>query len=181
MNEQELTETINGCKLNDEKSQTNLYEEYKGLVTSIVSKYYKDKHTVDDIVQEVFIKIFASIHMFKNEGSFKGWVCRVVRNFSVDKIRNVKHTVEYCDEYHEETYDDDYLEREIKEERVNDIISELDNLSVMYGLVFRMYYIEGMPHKEIAEELNINIGTSKSNLHKAKKNIQNRLKNKNYE
>lgn len=181
MSETELEEVIEGCKLNIQKYQTKLYESYHPYAKAIVSKYYNDTHTVNDIVQEGFIKIFESIYKFSNEGSFKGWFSRVFRNFTIDKIRSKKYNVEYCDKYGDDIHYEDDMSKVVMEEKLSDVHSELDKLSSMYGLVFRMYYVEDMQHKEIAEELSIDIGTSKSNLHRAKKNIQNRLKNKKYE
>lgn len=171
------TELIQKCIDGDTLSQSQFYKQYKPLAISIVSKYFNDRDTVNEIVQEGFIRVFNVLHKFEDSGSFDGWFCRIIKNLTIDKTRKFKYDEEFSEKYLD-PYDDELTL--IKEEKVKDIISESKKLSVMYGLVFRKYYIEQMSHQEIADELDINIGTSKSNLHKAKKKIINKLKNKNY-
>jgi RNA polymerase sigma-70 factor (ECF subfamily) len=171
------TELIQKCVDGDTLSQSQFYKQYKPLAISIVSKYFNDRDTVNEIVQEGFIKIFNVLDTFEETGSFKSWFCKIIRNLSIDKVRKFKYNEEFSEEHLELLDEESTL---IKETKYKDIIRESEKLSVMYGLVFKMYYLQSMQHQEIAEELDINVGTSKSNLHKAKNKIINKLKNKNY-
>lgn len=177
VNDKELLDIIDKCRYGVEVSQTKLFTKYKPIATSIVSRYFKDSDTICEVVQEGFIKVFSNLHKFEDTGSFDGWFSKVIRNVSIDKTRKQVYNEEFSEKYMDPPDDDLIL---IKEERVRDIMSETKKLSRMYALVFKMYYIENMKHREIADELNIAIGTSKSNLHKARKQIISNLKNKNY-
>lgn len=182
MENQKLESVLEGCKNNNLKCQNYLYGNYVHIVKSVAYKYYRDKHIVNDIVQESFIKIFNSLHKYDNKGSFEGWIKKIVRNLIVDGFRKKKIDFTYDDKFDTyytsiedvKTYDYSY------DEKISDIIDESNKLSHSYGLVFKLYYIEGLSHKDISTELGINEGTSKSNLHKAKKNIYQKLKNKVY-
>ena len=97
-------------------------------------------------------------------------------------IRSRKNVVEYSEYMVGEDYDvyDNEYEN-IRLEKIKDIKKLAKEMKGKYGLVFNMYYMDEMSHKEIAQKLSINVGTSKSNLHKAKKKIYDKLKNKKYE
>jgi RNA polymerase sigma-70 factor (ECF subfamily) len=176
-----LESIINGCIINDRKSQNKLYELYSGIAYRLVSKYYKDKSTIDDVVQTAFIKIYNNLHKYKFDGSFGGWVKKLVKNHTIDNIRKKQINIEYCDNL---SLLNDYSEpldlENIKEAMISDILVLSNNLSESYGLVFKMYFLDDMSHKDIANNLGINEGTSKSNLHKAKNKIKEKLKNKVY-
>jgi RNA polymerase sigma factor (sigma-70 family) len=181
MEKQTLELIIEGCKNNERKFQNELYKSYVNVVYSVAFKYFKDKSTADDIVQTSFLKIYDNIGKFKFEGSFEGWIRRVVRNHSIDIIRRNRNDVEYVDNLITNDCCDDIDNTSIKEEMINDILKLSDNLSESYGLVFKMYFLDEMSHKSIANKLGIHEGTSKSNLHKAKNKIIKKLKNKVYE
>jgi RNA polymerase sigma-70 factor (ECF subfamily) len=178
-----LESIIIGCMTNDRKSQNKLYELYAGIAYRLVSKYYKDKSTIDDVVQTAFIKIYNNLHKYKyiSDGSFTGWIKKLVKNHTIDNIRKKQINIDYCDNL---LLLNDYSELEnfenIKEVMVNDILDLSNNLSKSYGLVFKMYFLDEMSHKDISNNLGINEGTSKSNLHKAKNKIREKLKNKVY-
>ena len=176
-----MVSIIDGCKNNDRKSQNDLYKLYYGVAYGLVSKYYKDKSTIDDVVQTAFVKIYNNLHKYKFEGSFEGWIRKLVKNHTIDNIRKSRNDVEYVDNL---SLSGDYYDVvdfiHIKEEMLRDIIELSNNLSECYSLVFKMYFLEDMTHKDIATKLGINEGTSKSNLHKAKNKIKEKLKNKVY-
>ena len=175
-----LDNLIEGVKQNSKKHQNKLYEVYGDFVYDIIKHFYKDIHTIKDIRQEIFLKVYDKIHKYKNEGSFEGWLGRISRNFVIDYIRKNKSNLhlEYNTEYekdyseHQKLFDYEYE----WDEKVGEIIRHSKNLSKSYGLVFNMYYLDGISHKEISNCLGISEGTSKSNLHKAKKKITQRLK-----
>ena len=159
-------------------TQIKFYNDNKDLGYYTVSKYIKNQYDVEDVVQNSFIKIFNILEKIEAHKNFKGFLYTVFKNTALDFLRKKKYSYEYLDEIYSESIIDD---NECKEEMLSDIESEISNLSPMYHLVFKCYHIEQMTHKDISLKLGISEGTSKSNLHKATKNIQKKLKNKVYE
>jgi RNA polymerase sigma factor (sigma-70 family) len=164
-------ELINGCKKGDKKAQKTLYDKYAAKMLGVCIRYFRNIDEAEDALQEGFIKIFNNIDKFRNEGSFEGWIRRIIVNTSLNYYKsNLKHY--YGTDYEE-------LEEFIEDDKLN-----FDNLSVAfllktiqdlpegYRLVFNLYEIEGYSHKEIAEMLGVSVNTSKSQLMKAKRSLQ---------
>ena len=180
MEKEVLDEIIDGVKQKSERHQNELYKLYGDLVYNIIKYYYRNTHTIKDIRQEIFLKVYNNIHKYNSEGSFEGWLRRLSRNYILDQIRkdklnlHVEYDTEYEKDYTEYQNLSDYDYE--KDERVEEIIKLSKDLTKSYGLVFNMYFLDGMSHKEISKKLNISEGTSKSNLHKAKKKIKQKIK-----
>ncbi len=150
---------------------------------SVCIRYTNDRDSAEEVLQEGFIKIFDKLKAFNYEGSFEGWMRRIMSNTAIDSIRKSKKDPILTDN------DDDFklgaedpmveledlefvgLKAEIAMEAINE-------LSPAYKSVFNLYVFEEYTHKEIAEILGISEGTSKSNLSKAKLNLQKALKEK---
>ena len=140
-------------------------------------RYAKDADEAKDILQEGFIKVFANMSKYNNKGSFEGWIRRIVVNTAIDHFRrNKNHFVHVDDDYmdhlqEKEGYgaveDDEGPPIETKR-----VLAEVQKLSPAYRTVFNLYVLEGLSHKEISDSLGISIGTSKSNLAKAKMNLK---------
>jgi RNA polymerase sigma-70 factor (ECF subfamily) len=159
------------------RSQLKFYDEHKDFAYQTVKKYLKDDFDIDDVVQSGFMKIFDKPENINITKNLRGYLYVTFKNSSIDYIRKKKYTVEYID-----TITGDIIEGvEYKQDMLSDIETEMNKLSPMYHLVFKCYHIENMTHKDISEKLGICEGTSKSNLHKATKKIQNKLKTKIYE
>lgn len=144
----------------------------------------KDVQLFEDLLQDAYIKIFENIHQVNLENfsskSFYGWCNRVLTNIVYDYYRKQKRNPtdsieDVIDKVsaNTETIKSDYFEH--KQFDYEDIINATNSLTPRYKLVFEMYLIDGYSHKEIAEQLNIGEGTSKSNLHKAKHNVKKEL------
>ena len=158
-------------------SQLKFYNEHKDLAYQTVKKYLKDDFDIDDVVQSGFMKIFTKAEHIDNTKNLSGYLYVIFKNCSIDFIRNKKYNVEYVD-----SITGDIIEGvNYKEEMLSDIEIEMNKLSPTYHLVFKYYHIENMTHKDISEKLGICEGTSKSNLHRATKKIQKKLKDKIYE
>jgi RNA polymerase sigma-70 factor (ECF subfamily) len=158
-------------------SQLKFYNEYKDLAYQTVKKYLKDDFDIDDVVQSGFMKIFDKPENINITKNLRGYLYVIFKNTSLDFIRKKKYTVEYID-----SITGDIVEGvEYKQDMLLDIETEMNKLSPMFHLVFKCYHIENMTHKDISEKLGICVGTSKSNLHKATKKIQKKLKDKVYE
>ena len=146
-------------------------------------RYSKDRDSAEEVLQEGFIKIFEKLDRFDYKGSFEGWMRRIMANTAIDSIRKSKKDPMLTDK------DEDFkLGAEdamvLKEEldfvglKAEIALEAIGSLSPAYKAVFNLYVIEDYTHKEIAEILGISEGTSKSNLSKAKLNLQKVLKEK---
>ena len=146
-------------------------------------RYTRDKDTAEEVLQEGFIKVFDKLDVFDYKGSFEGWMRRIMANTAIDSIRKSKKNPLLTDN------DEDFkLKGEdpiiLKEEvefvgmKAEIAMEAINELSPAYKAVFNLYVLEEYTHKEIAEILDISEGTSKSNLSKAKGNLQQILKDK---
>jgi len=171
----ELEEIVRGCKKKHRMSQQKVYEMYYGKMLPLCRRYAKNSDEAKDILQNGFIKVFEKIDKYDFNGSFGGWVRRLIVNTAIDHYR--KHKKEFLIDDNSRIEDSDkwYEEEETsKYEGINseDITLAIDKLSPAYKLVFNLYILEGYSHQEIADELEISVGTSKSNLAKAKANVK---------
>lgn len=172
---EDLQELISLCKKGDRRAQNQIFQKMFGKMSSVCKRYASDMDESQDVVQMGFIKVFDNIHKYNGEGSFEGWVRRIMSNTAIDQIRKKKNIFVSVD-----ATDYDWLAEQENEEAswnvtlVNEterVMQEIQNLSPAYRLVFNMYVIEDYSHNEIAEILGISVGTSKSNLSKAKRNL----------
>lgn len=172
-----LEQLIHECTKQNTKAQEQLYRLLAPKLFAVCLKYSRNYDEAQDNLQESFLIIFDKIGQFKNKGSFEGWAKRVVINYTLQQYRN-QNIFEIVSENiaAEETVEID--NDEISLEFLTQIIQELPD---RYRLVFNLYVIDDYSHKEIAEMLNINIGTSKSNLARAKGILKEKiLLNNNY-
>ncbi len=172
-----LEQLIHECTKQNTKAQEQLYRLLAPKLFAVCLKYSRNYDEAQDNLQESFLIIFDKISQFKNKGSFEGWAKRVVINYTLQQYRN-QNIFEIVSENiaEEETVEID--NDEISLEFLTQIIQELPD---RYRLVFNLYVIDDYSHKEIAEMLSINIGTSKSNLARAKGILKEKiLLNNNY-
>ena len=147
----------------------------------VALRYTKDHDTAQEIVQNSFIKIYDKLYTFEKEGNFYSWINRIVINTAIDAIRkSKKDPFTFGDEYIfvEEGSENDDEELDISNYQSKMILEAVQELSPAYQAVINLYVIEDYAHKEISEMLGISEGTSKSNLSKAKANLQKILMNK---
>ncbi|MDA0973397.1 MAG: sigma-70 family RNA polymerase sigma factor [Bacteroidetes bacterium] len=169
---------VDGCLSDDRESQRQLYKTFHGKMLSICMRYAKDRDEAKDILQDGFIKVFQSLGKFNREGSLEGWIRRIVVNTAIDRIRKDKRSavMSNSEDLLDEGIQDEVI---VEDERMNldmkDVITAMQDLSPGYKAVFNLYVMEDMTHKEIAEQLGISEGTSKSNLAKAKLNLRKTL------
>jgi len=180
---EQLRHIIDGCVRNDRRSQEQLFRLFYGKMLAVVKRYISDNDTAQEALQESFIKVFDKIAVFDFKGSFEGWVRRIVANTSIDFIRKSKKNIFQTDDdnvFRQELSENLILEEEwdFTELKAEAAMKAIEQLSPSYRAVFNLFVIENYSHKEIAELLGINEGTSKSNLAKAKMNLQKILKKK---
>ena len=161
---------LKGCLNENAKAQEALYRLFSPTMFGICLRYGSDYHTAEDILQDGFVKVFKSIHKFKNTGSLEGWIRRIFVNTAIEYYRKKSRSFRFTplDVVAEKSVEDHKL-LEIEKEELLGLIQQLPD---GYRLVFNLYIIEGFSHQEIAEKLNINLGTSKSQLARAKKYLR---------
>ncbi|GAA3573028.1 sigma-70 family RNA polymerase sigma factor [Snuella lapsa] len=170
-----LEQLIEDCKVNDTKAQGELYKLFSSKLFSVCLKYSRNYAEAEDNLQDAFLTIFNKIKQYKSKGSFEGWLKRITINTALQRYRSEKvfnitneNTIEdYEIEIDEDSYSIDYLLK---------IIQELPD---RYRLVFNLYVLDGYSHNDIAGMLDINIGTSKSNLARARQILKKTIENHN--
>lgn len=167
-------EVIEGCKKQNRKAQKMLYDRFASKFLGVCMRYAKDKHEAEDILQEGFLKIFERINQFNFNGSFEGWMRRIIVNTAITNYRrNLKHyNHSNLDDIGEYEHEVDTIDLEFS---LDEMLRVIQSLSPGYRIVFNLFAIEGYSHKEIAEMLNIDVATSKSQYSRARKIVQNRL------
>ena len=145
-------------------------------------RYVKDQDEAKDLLQEGFIKVFGHISDFEKSGTLEGWIRRIMVNTSIDFYRkNKKNILKVDSDYLEtkvENIEDEKDANEYNNLQPKDIMDAVQKLTPVYRTIFNMYVVDGYTHKQIAEQLGINEGTSKSNYFKAKANIRKLLADK---
>jgi len=166
---------IERCKQNDSNAQKELYDIYAPVLFGVCLRYTAEHTEAQDVLQDGFIKILTKISDYTGIGSFEGWMKRIVINTAISLYhKNKKHNQTSDIAPLAETY---LSESEVSENEytAEELMSVINKLPTGYKAVFSMYAIEGYKHKEIAELLEIDINTSKSQYSRAKKMIQIRL------
>ena len=173
MTEEELIEQ---CRAKDRRAQKLLFERYSPKMFGVCRRYVKSYDDAEDVMVEGFYKVLSNIDKFKGDGSFEGWIRRIMVNQSLMLLRknnNFKLTVEISNVTISAA---PVVEHDLA---AQDIMGLLNTLPTGYRTVFNLYVIEGYKHREIAEILDISINTSKSQLILAKKRLK-ELVEKNY-
>jgi len=166
-------ELIEGCKRKNAQAQKSLYDRYAGLLHALCCRYIKEKMEAEDVLIIAFTKILDRIDQFKGEGSFEGWMKRIVVNESLTYLRRNKNMYLEMDiEAADREPDFDRLESHLQAE---DLMKMIEALPAGYRTVFNLYAIDGYSHKEIAEQLGITENTSKSQLSRARLALQKHL------
>jgi RNA polymerase sigma-70 factor, ECF subfamily len=171
---------VSSASKGDRKSQQQLHQMFYGKMLSACMRYTDDIDDAKDILQDGFLKVFNNLKLFENKGSLEGWVRRIIVNTAIDSIRKNKELfVELNDDRTLiiDDHDEDLEMQQYQHLQAETIIGLIQKLSPVYKTVFNLYVIENYSHKEIAEQLNISIGTSKSNLAKAKMNLKKLFEN----
>jgi len=169
-------EIILECLQNKREAQKRLYDMFASKMFGVCCRFAGKSNQAEDILQEGFIKVFKNLGNFKFNGSFEGWVRRIITNTAIDYIK--KFGAHYYELNEEITEQFDIVEDDaISKLSAEDLMLMIQNLPDSKRLVFNLYAYEGYSHKEIAEKLNINVATSKSQYCKAKKILQEQLTN----
>ncbi len=170
-----LKDIIAGCIAGNRGCQSDLYKLFSPKMLIVCMRYSKNLEEAEEILQDGFIRVFKFIGQFKNEGSFEGWIRKIMVNCALQKLRsqiNLRMVVSLNAELHDDSYDANIVEKISGKE----MLALVQSLSPAYRMVFNLYHFEGYKHREIAELLGVEEGTSKSNLAQAKRILQNAVK-----
>ena len=169
-----LDNIIKGCLKGDRKCQDQLYKMFSNRMFGLCLQYADNYEDACDILQDGFIKVFRKLDQFKGKGSFEGWIRRIMINTALERYRSQLHLYPL----QEGAGKDDRMGYEEVFEKLSaeELIKLVQDLPPRYRMVFNMYAIEGYTHKEIAENMGITVGTSKSNLSRAREILQRKVK-----
>jgi RNA polymerase sigma factor (sigma-70 family) len=159
-------ELVKGCLKGDRKAQQHLYDRYCGKFLAICLRYIKDRDLAEDVMIEGFMRIFDKLPQYKEQGSFEGWMKKIIVRESLMTLRKNKNLMlEVALELHEENHGNQY---EWKGLEAEELLAMIQDLPLGYRTVFNLYAIEGYAHAEISELLGISENTSKSQLSRAR-------------
>lgn len=164
---------IEGCIRKDRKSQKELYKLYYGYALRICLRYAKNKDEAVEVVNDGFMKVFMTMERYQMERSFNSWLSTIMVNTAIDHYRKQIKQLE-MEELNEQHQVED-REHILSNINYEDLIKLVQKLSHAYRTVFNLFAIDGYTHEEIAELLQISVGSSKSNLFKARENLKKML------
>src|SRR5690349_23162661 len=162
---------LKGCLNNDAAAQRELYNKYSAKMLAVCYRYGHSREDADDLLQEGFIKIFLQIHTFRNKGAFEGWIRRIIVHTCINHLKKNKKFNESVDIIHATSI-------QVREESVPSIVQAkqvvecIRLLPIGYRTVLNLYAIEGYSHKEIADMLDIEESTSRSQYKRAKQMLE---------
>lgn len=166
----DLTQLVRGCADGDPICQKKLYEQYQSTILAICWRYTGNRDEAYDVFQDTFVKIFQRIGQLKEPGALEGWMRKIAVNNSLNHVtaRAKNRTEELEWERGPSANDHDHLQYE-------DLMNLVQQLPTQYRLVFNLSVIEGYSFEEISQELNISESTCRSNLHRARHWLQDKL------
>lgn len=179
-------EIINGCLRKDKVYEEHLYKQYYSMFLAICMRYAKDIRNARQLLNDGFVKIFMSMSSFRREGSFEGWMRKIIVNTCLEYIKSSEfkknsrtvHTDVIEQEEHKVVYNE-----ALKNMEAHELIAMLQCLPPVTRVVFNLFAFEGYSHNEIAALLHISVGTSSWHVHHARSILQRKIiaKNKLYE
>jgi RNA polymerase sigma-70 factor (ECF subfamily) len=169
INEEQL---VKKCLEKDALAQKQLFEYYSKRMMGVCLRYSKDMEEAQDVLQMGFIKVFEKLEMYNQKGSLEGWIRKIIVNTALDNIRKNKKLQNNVDIDKVDYQLDNHDETAVEALSAQDLLKVIQSMPTGFKTVFNMYVIEGYSHKEIAEELNITVSTSKSQFSRARAYLQ---------
>lgn len=177
MNPELSTKVVNlldACLKNDRQNQEMFYQHFYPYAMSICLRYTKDRSEATEVMNDGFLKVFTKLKLYDRTKSLKGWIRRIMINTAIDLYRHESRFASDSDQL-ESAEEIPTQEATISSLSYKEIIKEIQELTPGYRTVFNLYVMDGYTHEEIARKLHISVGTSKSNLSRAKTILQKRL------
>lgn len=174
-----LSDLLAGCLRNQRKSQELLYRQFYGYAMSVCLRYCPTRDSALEVLNDGFLKVFTRLDQYDSAQPFKGWLRRILINASIDHYRQeVRHHLHENVESVQQTVVSESADG-FSQLAHNELVSLIQRLSPAYRLVFNLYVMDGFTHEEIAGQLGISVGASKSNLARARENLRLLLKHLN--
>ena len=175
-----FSDIIKRCKRGDRKAQESVYNLLAGKMFAVCLRYCPNYEEARDLLHDGFVTIFTKIGQFHQEGSFEGWVRRIFVNHAMERWRNearfsMVNSVDDIDRHiaaPEDEIEDEWEAYRLTESELLDLV---DELPPQYKIVFNLYVIDGLSHRDIAEKIGISESTSRSNLLRARSILQKQI------
>ena len=168
MEQNEERELIGRCLQNDRSAQERLYRMHCDKMYSVCMYYALDRDEASDFLQEGYIKVFGKLHTYNFQGSFEGWIRRIVVNTALGHLRKKKNLIDNYASVDQLPEMAEEPELDIEELPTAKVVSMVNDLPKKASLVLKLFAVEGYSHQEIADILEITVGTSKSQLNRAR-------------
>jgi RNA polymerase sigma-70 factor (ECF subfamily) len=164
---------IEGCLKQKQSAQNELYRRYSGVMLAVCIRYMGNKYDAEDMMVNGFIKVFEKVGQFGGNGSFEGWMKRIMANECLNYLRREKNVRKESDLQEYDFFDEQ--EDALDGISAQEVLEQIAALPDGYRTIFNLYALEGYSHKEIGEMLGIAEGTSKSQLNKARNILKNKI------
>lgn len=165
----EIDELIAACKANESWAQERIFKIFGPKMLGICRRYLVSIDDAKDAMQDGFVKIFTNLHKYEGRSSFNTWITRIMMNTAIDSVKKLNKVQFVSDDQYFNDYnngEEDYIEApQLNQGQLLELIDKMPN---GYKMVFNMYAIDGLGHKEIGAILGISEGTSKSQLNRAR-------------
>lgn len=168
-----LQELLDGCLQKNRRSQELLYKQFYGYAMSICLRYTRSREEAKEILNDGFLKVFTKLDSFDAGRPFKTWLSRIMINTALDHYRQ---------EVRRDVFDDVEVAEQVSVDETvisklshDELVALIQRLTPAYRLVFSLSAIDGYTHEEIADQLNISVGASKSNLSRAREKLREML------
>lgn len=166
-------ELIAACRQGSSRAQKQLYEQFAGMMLGVCIRYLRHRDDAEEVMLMGFVKVFRALEQYRHEGSFEGWIRRIMVNEALGQLRRKEPLHLAIDDL---THDVPATAAEAESHlNAEDLLALLAELPAGYRTVFNLYALEGYSHPEISELLGISEGTSKSQLSKARAMLQRRV------
>ncbi len=175
LNNAQIDTLIEACKNGDHKAYAKLYHFFAPKMYATCLRFSRDVSEAQDILQDGFVKVFSHLRDYRGDGSLEGWIRRIMVHTALEKFRK-KNPLQWSSELSVNIPETEPLEGIEAYFNVEDVLQLVRELPDGYRMVFNLYAIEGYAHKEIAEMLGISEGTSKSQLARARQQLQQRIR-----
>jgi len=171
---------VKNCLKGDPIAQRKLFDKFAPKMLGVCMRYAKSTEQAEDVLQDSFIKVFQKLNHFKEKGSLEGWIRRIVVNTSLDQIRK---ELKFKDNVPMENVDYRLEQNSFILEGLaaEDLLGLVNTMPNGYKTVFNLFAIEGFSHKEIAQDLNISVNTSKSQYSRARAFLKEKLEEQGFE
>jgi len=163
----DIDELILACKANESWAQEKIFKLFGPKMLGICRRYLVSLDDAKDAMQDGFVKIFTNLHKYEGRSSFNTWITRIMMNTAIDSVKKI-NKVQYVSDDH--YFNDGGLEDYVEAPQLSQdqLLALIDTMPNGYKMVFNMYAIDGLGHKEIGAVLGISEGTSKSQLNRAR-------------